>query len=171
MNTWCLNLNDENWGSIELSISNLRVSESVSQWVSEWAISRSRDASASKNTLYIYMRHFDETLWLDIVMRHCEKTFLWHILIKNFDGIWRTLMTCNDLWWPLIWWWDGLMTVSLSSSFFLFSVFSSSSFSVSPGFFPFHFVFFPFLQVYSSNLTPGVWHWLPWPFLMIYSLF
>ena len=43
---WCLNLKDENWGGIRLSISNLRVSESVSEWVS---IIRSRDASASKN--------------------------------------------------------------------------------------------------------------------------
>ena len=23
--------------------------------------------------------------------------------------------------------------------------------------------FYSFLPVYSSNITPGVWHWLPWP--------
>ena len=44
---WCLNLNDENWGGIGLSISNLCVSQS--------AISRSRDASASKNITLDYI--------------------------------------------------------------------------------------------------------------------
>ena len=35
------------------------------------------------------MGHFDETFWWDILMRH-------------FDGLWITLMTCNDLWWFLM---------------------------------------------------------------------
>ena len=34
------------------------------------------------------------------------------------------------------------------------------------------FLFFPFFHpINSSNLTPGVWHWLPWPcFLVIYKV-
>ena len=45
----CINLNDENWGSTGLSISNLYVSQSVSQ---SRSIIRTRDASESKNSGY-----------------------------------------------------------------------------------------------------------------------
>ena len=35
--------------------------------------------------LAIFMRYFFETFWRDILTRH-------------IDGLWKTLMTCNDLW-------------------------------------------------------------------------
>ena len=59
------------------------------------------------------------------------------------------------------------MFLSLSSIFFRFLVFSSSSFSVSPRFILF---IYPFLPVYSTNLTPGVQHRLPWPCFILMTL-
>ena len=44
--------------------------------------------------------------------------------------------------------WQRFVILAMFSSFMLFS---------------------PFIPVYSSNLTPGVRHWLPWPCLNIYS--
>ena len=58
--------------------------------------------------------------------------------------------------------------LSVSSSFSPFCVFSSfffllQFFPVPPCFFQFLPAFSPFLKGCFSNLTLGVWHWLPWP--------
>ena len=66
----------------------------------------------------ILTKHFDETFWWGILIRHFYDTFWWDIwwkmLMRHFDTLWRNLMVCNDLWWPLIWWrclCENLMTV------------------------------------------------------------
>ena len=44
------------------------------------------------------MRHFDETFWQDILMRHSYGTFWQDNLTTHIDGLWKSLITCTDLW-------------------------------------------------------------------------
>ena len=36
--------------------------------------------------------------WQDILMRYFDETFWQDILMRHIDGLWKPLMTCNDLW-------------------------------------------------------------------------
>jgi hypothetical protein len=88
-------------------------------------------------------------------------------LVSPVCGIFMENMRWSyDSLYSLVRWWGGFFLYHPFSSGIL--VFSSSSFSVSPRFILF---IYPFLPVYSTNLTPGVRHWLPWPCFFVFHFF
>ena len=98
--------------------------------------------------LNIMMRHFHEIFWWDIWMRHFDDTFWWDILQRHFgetyiDCCWRTFMTCNYLWLPLM---TFNMLMMLMGLVLKILNFTSG----------------------LSNLTPGVRTWLFWPYLIFH---
>ena len=103
----------------------------------------------------------------------CRRIYAWLFLWYGREHIYGVMIL------PVYFCFLSFLTIfNVSSSFFLFlsvsscffqyhpvcsvfSVFFLLFFSVSSRFILFSF----FLPVYSSNFTPGVQHWLPWPCL------
>ena len=45
-----------------------------------------------------WMKHFYEPFLWDILMRHFDEILRSDILMRHIDCLWRTLMTCNAIW-------------------------------------------------------------------------
>ena len=57
------------------------------------------DSTESTESLHWWMMvESTESKEWEMLMRHFDKKFLWDILTRQIDGLWRTLMTFNELW-------------------------------------------------------------------------
>ena len=87
------------------------------------------------------MRHFDESFWWDILMRHLMRyyyeTFWIYILIRHFDDM---------LWWDILMTWYCWKFVNNMSRLIMQLLNCTTG---------------------LLNLTQRVWHWLPLPCLFI----
>ena len=54
-------------------------------------------------TVYRKYKLLGDGWWMLLQKVHFYDSFLRDILTRHMDGLWRTLMTCNDLWYRDIW--------------------------------------------------------------------
>ena len=78
-------------------------------WMMEESTKSTETTESTKSTHWSMMVKSTESTEWDILMKNIDTTFLQDIFMRHFDEkFWRNILIAfenfNDLYWPLIWW-------------------------------------------------------------------